>query len=591
MTGLEGLLRGRVLGGRYRIEEVIGRGGMGAVYRSLDERLGRRVALKVITVAMGDDPDTRRRVRARFHREARAAAALPHHPNVVPVYDYGTDDELGLDYIVMELLEGHDLATHLQRSGAPPLPTALRVLREAARGLAVGHRAGLIHRDVKPGNIFLARDHDELQVRMVDFGIAKLADDEDTANQLTQDGRLPHSPAYASPEQLRGLSQLTAASDVFSLGAVGYQLLSGERPFTDSDRNRMSLGLPVPPPSPRSRNQAIPASVDEIIQRALAFDAVDRFPDAIAMAAALDRVLRDMPDSPVEPFTPLAAAGLPIVAGSGAAAVDDDERTHLMDVSAVDEDERTQLMDLPATAAAGAAGATAGAGAPPPRPGDPAAGAARTPQIVQPRKSRTPLLVWSFVLLALAAVGVWAVMENGGRTQVAMEVPDDSLAFDTAAPPADTAPPAPTAEEINRRGIEVFREGRVDEALGLFQEALDLAPDNAEIRQNVGIALERLNRVDDARDFLADAIQRNPALTNAYGALSQVHLARNDTTAAIAALEQYVRRAPPGREKARAENQLQQLRNERLLLGVPVDTAAPPNPAPSATAQPAPTPP
>src|SRR5687768_6648241 len=193
MSGLEGLLRGRVLGGRYRIEEVIGRGGMGAVYRAVDERLGRKVAVKVITVAMGDDPDTRRRVRARFHREARAAAALPHHPNVVPVYDYGTDEELGLDYIVMELLEGHDLATHLQRSGPPPLATALRVLREAARGLAVGHRAGLIHRDVKPGNIFLARDHDELQVRMVDFGIAKLADDEDTANQLTQDGRLPHS--------------------------------------------------------------------------------------------------------------------------------------------------------------------------------------------------------------------------------------------------------------------------------------------------------------------------------------------------------------------------------------------------------------
>ena len=118
MSGLEGLLLGRVLGGRYRIEEVIGRGGMGAVYRATDERLGRRVAVKVITVAMGDDPEARRRVRARFHREARAAAALPHHPNVVPVYDYGTDDELGLDFIVMELLQGHDLATRLGRAGA-----------------------------------------------------------------------------------------------------------------------------------------------------------------------------------------------------------------------------------------------------------------------------------------------------------------------------------------------------------------------------------------------------------------------------------------------------------------------------------------
>ena len=112
MAGLEGLLAGRVLGGRYLIEEVIGRGGMGAVYRALDERLGRRVAVKVITLT-GGDPEVVERLRARFHREARAAAALPHHPNIVPVYDYGTDEALGLDYIVMELLRGSDLATRI----------------------------------------------------------------------------------------------------------------------------------------------------------------------------------------------------------------------------------------------------------------------------------------------------------------------------------------------------------------------------------------------------------------------------------------------------------------------------------------------
>src|SRR5690606_28754182 len=242
MAGIESLLVGRVLGGRYRIEEVIGRGGLGAVYRAVDERLGRQIALKVITVAGvgAGDQESRERLRARFFREARSAAALPHHPNVVPVYDYGSDEALGLDFLDMELLRGSDLASRLARSGPPPLPAALRILTEAAHGLAVGHRQELIHRDVKPGNIFLTRTHaNDVQVRVVDFGIAKVADDEDTLAQLTQDGRVPHSPAYASPEQLRGLSHLTPSADVFSLGAVGFQLLTGDRPFTESDRNKM----------------------------------------------------------------------------------------------------------------------------------------------------------------------------------------------------------------------------------------------------------------------------------------------------------------------------------------------------------------
>ena len=139
-------------------------------------------------------------------------------------------------------------------------------------------------------------------MRVVDFGIAKLADDEDTLNSLTQDGRAPHSPAYASPEQLRGLSNLSPASDVFSLGAVGYQLLTGERPFSDSDRNRMSLGMPVPVPSLRSRNPAIPAPVEGIIQRALSFDPEDRFADAGELATALDRTLRELPDQPLDAY-------------------------------------------------------------------------------------------------------------------------------------------------------------------------------------------------------------------------------------------------------------------------------------------------
>ncbi|HEU0055015.1 MAG TPA: serine/threonine-protein kinase, partial [Longimicrobium sp.] len=309
MPGIEALLAGRVLGDRYRIEAVIGRGGMGAVYRATDARLGRPVAVKVITAASGSDPEARERVRARFRHEANKAANLPHHPNVVPVYDYGTDEALGLDYIVMELLRGEDLAQRLMRSGPPPLGDALYILAQAARGIAVGHRMGLVHRDVKPGNIFLveAADGAERQVRVLDFGIAKAIAEEDTQTVLTQDGRAPLSPAFASPEQLRGEPRLTPASDVFSLGAVGWQLLTGEKPFTEADRNRISIGMEVPPRSIASVNPAVPREVEEILRRALSFDAADRYPTAAEMANALDSALRRVDDA--------AAAALPRVGG------------------------------------------------------------------------------------------------------------------------------------------------------------------------------------------------------------------------------------------------------------------------------------
>ncbi|HEX9939736.1 MAG TPA: serine/threonine-protein kinase, partial [Longimicrobium sp.] len=238
MYGIAGLLTGRTLAGRYLIEAVIGRGGMGAVYRAVDERLSRAVAVKVVG-AVTNDPGEHQHLRARFHREARAAAAL-RHPNVVQVHDFGTDPELDLDYLVMELLHGEDLSARLMRAGAPPLPVALSILRQAARGLSAGHRAGMVHRDVKPGNLFLEDEESgEVHVRVLDFGIAQVqAGEGETVTQLTVYGRSPYSPAYASPEQLRGDDRITAASDVFSLAAVGYHLVTGTRPFTSADPNR-----------------------------------------------------------------------------------------------------------------------------------------------------------------------------------------------------------------------------------------------------------------------------------------------------------------------------------------------------------------
>jgi len=288
MYGIAGLLTGRTLAGRYLIEAVIGRGGMGAVYRAVDERLSRPVAVKVVG-AVTNDTAEHDHLRARFHREARAAAAL-RHPNVVQVHDFGTDPELDLDYLVMELLHGEDLAARLMRAGAPPLPVALSMLRQAARGLSAGHRAGMVHRDVKPGNLFLEpAAGDDVHLRVLDFGIAQVqAGEGDTATQLTVYGRSPFSPAYASPEQLRGDDRITAASDVFSLAAVGYHLATGTRPFTSADPIRAAAEVSDAVRLLRQRAPALDDATYVVLVRALARTPAERFPDAGAMADALN---------------------------------------------------------------------------------------------------------------------------------------------------------------------------------------------------------------------------------------------------------------------------------------------------------------
>ncbi|HEX7240076.1 MAG TPA: serine/threonine-protein kinase, partial [Longimicrobiaceae bacterium] len=306
MSGLEGLLAGRTLVGRYRVEEVIGRGGFAAVYRAVDERLGRTVAVKVITIGSSDS-EARDEIRRRFDREARAAASL-HHPNVVTVYDFGTDAELGLDFLVMELLRGEDLRARLARPDPLPARVAVRVLRDAAWGLGAGHAGGLIHRDVKPGNVFLAAQEraQRFRVCVLDFGIAQIKRGDDTTTRFTR-GPAPLSPAYASPEQLRAERHLTPASDVFGLGVIGYQMLAGERPFGPTEVDRMARGEPVPVPRLRDRAPEVPEEVEAVILRALSFAAEDRFPDAREMADALDRAYSVMRDAPVPVPVPEAA--------------------------------------------------------------------------------------------------------------------------------------------------------------------------------------------------------------------------------------------------------------------------------------------
>ena len=560
MAGLESLLKGRELAGRYRIEEVIGRGGMGAVYRATDARLRRPVAVKVITASAGNDPEVRERLRARFRHEASSAAGLPHHPNVVPVYDYGTDDELGLDYIVMELLRGEDLATRLQRSGPPPMAEALRILQHAARGVAVGHRAGLIHRDVKPGNVFLVShgDDEEMQVRVLDFGIAKaMAEaEEDTASAgLTQDGRAPLSPAYASPEQLTGARRLTPASDVFSLGALGFQLLSGTRPFTEADRNRMSAGMEVPTPSLRARNPQVPEELEQVIRRALAADPEQRFPHAGALADALNTPLRRLADSPL-------AAVLPGAAAAGAGMMADDDRTMVADAGRTafaGDDDRTMLAPPPGgmrpAAAASAPYVAPQPVMPPPRR-----------RVAEEERRGVPAYVW-VLLLAVLALGAWVVAQQMGNRRATGPVAADSLPVDTTR--QDTIDSV-DALVLSTNGMRFFRERQYDSALVYFQRAVQQDDRNPEYRDQMAVTLIRLGRYQDAAELLEQTIRIDRRYDLAYSHLAEARLAQGDTLSAERALEDFIQITQDAEDRQSAAALLEQLRTPAPPIMEPV---------------------
>jgi hypothetical protein len=321
---LQGSLQGLRLLGRYRVDQPIGRGGMGIVYRAHDERLGRDVAIKVLTGAAAD-PAARVELRATLAREARTAAGV-RHPNVISVFDHATDPRLGLDFLVMELLEGEDLAARVRRQGLPRPETALRLLREAAAGLAAGHRAGLVHRDVKPANLFLEGSDGPggFRLRVLDFGVAApsaLARSEGEAALESSAGPPSGlSPAYASPEQLLGLSHVGPASDVFSLGAVAFHLLTGRRPFRSSDPEVAGAEL-TESLALLQRDSLLPEPVARILERALLPDPAARFADAGELLHALDDV-----DAGASPDGRRAAAGAGAAAGPTMAADGDAAR-------------------------------------------------------------------------------------------------------------------------------------------------------------------------------------------------------------------------------------------------------------------------
>jgi hypothetical protein len=262
---------------RYRLVGFIAGGGMAGVWEAEDTKLGRRVAVKVLAEHLAEDPVNARR----FEREARAAARVSSHPHVVTIYDVGEHD--GRSFIVMERLTGGTVANALHE-GRVPRERALTWLGDAAAAIDAAHEQGIIHRDVKPGN--LLRDEHE-RVRVADFGIARLASEA----TVTQTGQLLGTAAYLSPEQVLG-HPTTPASDRYALAVVAYELLTGRRPFTATHptaQARQHIEDDVEPASEVDRS--LPRAVDAVLARGMDKDPERRWPTASAFVAALESAL------------------------------------------------------------------------------------------------------------------------------------------------------------------------------------------------------------------------------------------------------------------------------------------------------------
>ena len=280
------------LGGRYRVERELGRGGMAKVFLGTDTVLGRTVAVKVLAPQFADDDGFVQR----FRREAQAAASIG-HPHIVSVFDTGSDD--GVHYIVMEYVEGRTLAEFLAGGGRILPDRAIDIAMDVCQALEAAHAQGVIHRDIKPGNIML---NPRGEVKVTDFGIARVTT---TADTVAQTAAILGTASYLSPEQAQG-QPVDARSDLYSLGCVVYEMVTGRPPFLGDSpvavASKQVLEQPVPP----SRlNSDVTPDLDAVILRALAKNPANRYQSAEEMRADLERAKRGLPVD----ATPLLAAG------------------------------------------------------------------------------------------------------------------------------------------------------------------------------------------------------------------------------------------------------------------------------------------
>ena len=288
---------GEVIDNRYRIDSLLGRGGMGVVYRGTHIGLRRPVAVKILHAILAANPE----VRSRFEREALAIGKID-HPNCVGVYDVGTLPDGSL-YLAMEFLEGRTLGALIEKEQQLPVPRVLHIMRHLLHGLSHVHAAGLIHRDIKPENIFLVREGDDIDfAKILDFGIAKpvLADPVDDGVKLTQAGMAFGTPIYMAPEQALG-NPLDARADLYALSVMAFELLTGNPPFFSDDKLEvMSMHTARPVPSMASRTVSggvdVPPVIERLVARGLTKRPSDRYVSAEEYLEAIDTAERAFAD-------------------------------------------------------------------------------------------------------------------------------------------------------------------------------------------------------------------------------------------------------------------------------------------------------
>jgi beta-lactam-binding protein with PASTA domain len=310
----------RLVGGRYQLTEQIGRGGMAEVWSARDTRLGRSVAVKLLRTDLARDPS----FQARFKREAQSSASL-NHPAIVSVYDTGEDTALDpygapapQPYIVMEQVHGRTVKQILQESSPLDIDDAMRITAGVLDALQYSHRGGIIHRDIKPGNVMV---DDAGEVKVMDFGIARAI--ADTSATMTGTNAVLGTAQYLSPEQARG-ETVDERSDLYSAGCLLFELLTGRPPFVGE--NALALAyqhVGETPPPPSSINPDVPGDLDNVVLHALAKSREDRYQDAASFIADLDRVATGLPVQ--APPAGLAAAG--VAGAAAAAALGDTART------------------------------------------------------------------------------------------------------------------------------------------------------------------------------------------------------------------------------------------------------------------------
>jgi serine/threonine protein kinase/ketosteroid isomerase-like protein len=282
----------RTIADKYRLDRLLGRGGMGAVYAGTHVDLDRLVAIKLLLPDFTADQEALER----FRREARAAARL-NHPNVADTYDYGSLPEGGA-YIVMELIDGMTLREHMDAVGQLPFDEAIQIARQVTSGVEAAHRSDITHRDLKPSNIILARDHEgHMLAKVVDFSVAKLKEGTTSGTALTATGSLIGTPRYMAPEQCAD-NKTDARSDIYSLGVILYEMLAGRAPFEGPTTTAIAIKhIQTPPPPVEEFRPDTPASLRNLIKQSLAKSPSERPQTAQEFATRLDEAARELPPS------------------------------------------------------------------------------------------------------------------------------------------------------------------------------------------------------------------------------------------------------------------------------------------------------